>query len=71
MYGIIEVFCTNTTGTCSLASAKKIHEHNGVDPSESPDVIMYHSPERCVCVSVHLCLSVCMSVHLCVCRTDV
>jgi len=38
----------NTTGTCSLASAKKIHEHNGVDPSESPDVIMYHSPERCV-----------------------
>ncbi|XP_065896882.1 GATOR2 complex protein MIOS-like [Dysidea avara] len=36
--------------TCSLASAKKMREHNGVEASESPDVMMYHSPERDVCI---------------------
>ena len=51
----------STLGTCSLASAKKMREHNGVEASESPDVMMYHSPERCL--SVHLC--VCLYTSLC------
>ena len=52
-------------GTCSLATLKKMHQHSGVDPAESPDVTVYHSQERylviyCICLSV--CLSVCPSV---------
>ena len=52
---VMLIMCIVLTGTCSLATAKKMHKHSGVNPAESPDVVVYRSQERC-------CLFVCSFV---------
>ena len=62
----MNIVCIVLTGTCSLATAKKMHKHSGVNPAESPDVVVYRSQERRCLFVCSFVLSVAVSGrHVC------